>query len=185
MGLPYSCVCADGYTTGEEPNTCVLSIWFPLPAKLILKTLHIRNRYENLIIASKKFSRPSECYTIFWCYKTFIVKKSIGWRKKVPFYHFFMNFGSKNIFLKITLLSVIRCRGIDYTHSRSVKMLLWPWFKKSFWSENGHFLHSYPESGSGKRFRDSGMHAIDFPHRITLMVTRFKFSNPVWFQDFL
>uniref|UniRef100_A0A914E267 EGF-like domain-containing protein n=1 Tax=Acrobeloides nanus TaxID=290746 RepID=A0A914E267_9BILA len=25
-GLPYSCVCADGYKTGEEPNTCVLSI---------------------------------------------------------------------------------------------------------------------------------------------------------------
>uniref|UniRef100_A0A914EK76 EGF-like domain-containing protein n=1 Tax=Acrobeloides nanus TaxID=290746 RepID=A0A914EK76_9BILA len=26
MGLPYSCVCADGYTTGKEPNTCVLRI---------------------------------------------------------------------------------------------------------------------------------------------------------------
>uniref|UniRef100_A0A914EN53 Vitellogenin receptor n=1 Tax=Acrobeloides nanus TaxID=290746 RepID=A0A914EN53_9BILA len=26
IGLPYSCVCADGYTTGQEPNTCVLGI---------------------------------------------------------------------------------------------------------------------------------------------------------------
>uniref|UniRef100_A0A914DJ24 Apple domain-containing protein n=1 Tax=Acrobeloides nanus TaxID=290746 RepID=A0A914DJ24_9BILA len=26
IGLPYSCVCADGYTTGKEPNTCVLII---------------------------------------------------------------------------------------------------------------------------------------------------------------
>uniref|UniRef100_A0A914CVV9 Vitellogenin receptor n=1 Tax=Acrobeloides nanus TaxID=290746 RepID=A0A914CVV9_9BILA len=26
IGLPYSCVCADGYTTGKEPNTCVLGI---------------------------------------------------------------------------------------------------------------------------------------------------------------
>uniref|UniRef100_A0A914EMH1 EGF-like domain-containing protein n=1 Tax=Acrobeloides nanus TaxID=290746 RepID=A0A914EMH1_9BILA len=24
IGLPYTCVCADGYKTGEEPNTCVL-----------------------------------------------------------------------------------------------------------------------------------------------------------------
>ena len=62
---------------------------------------------------------------------------------------------------------------IDCAHSRSLKMLPWPWFREiRVCIEEKIFrfnTHSYfPESGSRKQFDVSGMRWINFSHKITL-----------------
>ena len=61
---------------------------------------------------------------------------------------------------------------IDCAHSRSLRMLPWPWF--SIFTS----IHIFPESGSRKHFQDSGMRAIDSPHETTPrnMILREKFQ---------
>jgi hypothetical protein len=80
-----------------------------------------------------------------------------------------LDFSSKN-----RLFRLISRRKIDCAHSRSLKMLPWPWFREirvcffplkiSYFRFNTHSY--FPESRSRKHFQASGMRAIDFSHKI-------------------
>ena len=58
-------------------------------------------------------------------------------------------------------------RGIDCEHSRTLKMLPWPWFEGNcvFKAKMVIFRIFKSQSGSGKHFQGSEMHAIDSPHK--------------------
>ena len=86
--------------------------------------------------------------------------------KKWNFRDFFMNFGPE-IFPKNYPYKGNCMWGIDCTHSQTLKMFSWSWFREKNRVFVAKMASKIQFSGSRKRFHASRMCAIDSPHQIT------------------